>query len=1064
MKRVCFWFLIFLPSISFAQSGAVAYRLAIVPFYSPFNADYGTYMADRIGLELYRRAYAPALGRGRFVFIETDTLDAQTHVEIGKIPKRVPPALLESLREKIPAAYLLTGSVASTGIQFIRLWLIDLQTGDIVWNGEVRDNPSWVWTRAHRSVGEIPASEVRSLLGFSDAETPEPAPDAENLPKNILFQPLNTTGYVALAADCEMRVRKTIERDGLFSLIPGTLKGDQDRLRYSRIGPELRRQAIETTIADGILTGSLLTLGKDGSTDNMGVVLRLIDPETGRVLWMGSSSGRRVWRWDKMADIIAGMMGRLAEDMAQFGAGAAETQISGLRENAKDGKSWNALGHAYFDRGLLRQAGEAFDEALTFSDAPAQAHAGKGLVLLRRGESFDEGVFALRAALRVDPDYLDAYAFLAHAFLERDMVDGVEIAQEAIRRDPTFAPPYRVLGDWYSERENDPKARPFYETYLRLEPDDVDVAVRLGRSLLRLKDYPGVDRYIAPIVRAKPEASKLLPVVAIKSLWVKRYDEATQFFGRFLAQIDPRERQLYDNVQALLPEKRKLIYNALSGPEKKAFETRFWREKDPDLSRPHNERLLVHYERVWISRWEFGQENYPWDQRGEVYLRYGEPDYRTRSGWIPTLPSTRVQEVKEKVYRELYRDPPDAELIGPVFPIRSDRGFSAVQEREAAVLDVPVNTFDQDGLSNEEARGTFNSDFSQEAYAPVTLQHDRSIVPWESWVYTEVNGGIVVDFTRELGGVSGFDFAPIPSIPPTVLRGGIRLAEHAPEIAFENAVVAQPDEFRKAQILPLDTFYYDVSDSRGGTGKSRVDVAYSVPLASLLVVTDDQSSQVVLERSIALADSAYAVVYRQNQKIQLKVDTSGVSTSEVVDLMRQDVPSGFYHLTVTVTDVMTGRRGVLARDIVIEAYDDQQLQMSDIMLVKSISDTVRDIRFRRGNWQAVPNPRRAFQAPSSLAFYCEVYNLTKDEFGQTRYRVTTAVKAIEEGQRRLPENIEQPEVALSYEQVGNNSWERLPLEVDLANAQVGNNRIYVLIEDLVTGAKVAKETFFDYIR
>ena len=1060
MKRFWFWFFVFLPAISFAQSGAVTYRLAIVPFYSPFSADYGTYMADRIGFELYRRAYVPALGRARFIFIETDTLDAATHIEIGKAQNRVPPALLESLRKKMPAAYLITGSVTSTGLQYIRLKLIDLQTGDIVWNSEVRDNPSWAWTRAYRSLGEIPASEVRSLLGFSDAETPTPAPDAENLPRNILFQPLNTTDYVALAADCETRVRRAVERDGLFSLVPGTLKGNQKRLRYSRIGPGLRRQALETTIADGILTGSLLALGKDGSTDNIGVVLRLINPETGQVLWMGSSSGRRVWRWDKMADIIAGMIGGLAEDLAQFGSGAAEMQISGLRKNAKDGKSWNALGHAYLSRGLLRQAGEAFDEALTFSDAPAQAHAGKGLVLLRRGESFNEGIQALRAAMRADPDYLDAAAFLSQAFLDQDMVDGVGIAQEAIRKDPTFSPPYRLLGDWYSEQEDHAKARSFYETYLRLESDDDDVAVRLGRSLLRLKDYPGIDRYIAPIVRAKPEAPKLLPVVAIKSLRVKRHGEATQFFDRFLAQIDPRERQLYDNIEALLSDERKLVYNSLNGVEKKAYETRFWREKDPDLSRAHNERQLVHYERVWVSRREFGKETYPWDQRGEVYLRYGEPDYRTRSGWVPTLPPPRVQEVKEKVYRELYRDPPDEELVGPVFPIRSDRGG------EAARRDSPTQTtFGQAGVGNEQIRGAFGSDRSEEAYAPVTLQQDRSIVPWESWVYTEVNGGIVIDFTRESGGVSGFDFAPIPPIPPNMLRDNIRLAEHAPAITFINAVEAQSDEFHKAPVLPLDTFYYDLANFRGGTGKSRVDVAYSVPLVNLLVVTDDQSPQVVLERSIALADSAYAVVYRQNQKIQLKVDTSGVSTADVVDLMRQDVPPGFYHLTVTVTDVMTGRRGVLVRDVRIDTYDDnQQLQISDIMLAKSLSDTVRDVRFRRGNWQIVPNPRRLVQAPKPLAFYCEVYNLTKDEFGQTRYRVTTAVKATEERKRGLPGNSEQPEIALSYEQVGNNLWERLPLEVDLTNAQVGSNRIYVLIEDLVASTKVAKETFFDYIR
>ena len=1042
------------PASAFSQSPAT-FRLAIAPFYSPYNGDYGVYMADRIAYELHRRAYVPALGRARFVLIETDVPMG----EIDQTDRQLSPELREFLSKRVPATYLLTGSVAFTGIYFIKLKLIDLRTGMIVWAGEVRDNPAWVWTRAHRSVGEIPTGEVRSLLGFDEVETPVPAPEAEHLPHHILMQPLQTTDYLSLAADCEMHLKNAIQRDGLFSLVPGALKGTQGRERFSRISPDLRREASETTLAEAILTGSLLVLGKDGATDNIGLVLRLIEVETGQILWMGSSTGRRVWRWDKMADIVSATMGRLGEDLSQYGAGAAETQIAALRDLAKDGKSWSVLGHAYLERGLLKQAEEAFEKAMIFSDAPAQARAGKGLVLLRRGGYFDDGVQALRSAIRSDPDYLDAYSFLAQALLDRGMVDGVEIAENAIRRDSTYLPPYRVLGDWYADREDHQKARTFYQKYLTRNPDD-EVAARLGRSLLQLKNYRDIDRFIASIAREKPEASHLLPILAIKALRVKRYEESTQLFERFLAQIDARERQLYDDIQVLLSEEEIGTYRTLDDAEKEKYVARFWRAKNPNLSSAYNERQLAHYERVWTARWAFGRENYPWDRRGEVYIRYGEPDYRARSGWVSSLPSTRVQEVKEKVYRELYRDPNDSELIGPVFPIRSDRGFAA--ERERQVIDIP----DQSTFGPVEGRReeTTRSDPSQEAYAPVTMQHDRSIVPWESWVYTEVDGGIVIDFTRELGGVSGFDFAPIPPIPPTMLRDNIRIAEHAPAIRYKNATVNQPDEFRRAPRLSLDTFYFDLADFRGSAGKTRVDVMYGIPLENLLVVTDGQQPQVVLEHAVALADSAYRMVYRNAQKVQHFVDTSNVVTQEVVDITRQDVPAGMYHLTLTVTDVMTARQGIIALDVAIDDYGKEQLHISDLMLVKSMADTMRYTRFRRGNWQVVPNPRRTVRAPNPLAFYCEVYNLAKDDFGQTRYRVTTAVKAAETEQRRAPGTVDQPEVALSYTQVGNSDWERLPLEVHLEHAQAGQNRLFVIIEDLVAGTQVAKDTFFQYIR
>ncbi|MBT5829707.1 MAG: GWxTD domain-containing protein, partial [Candidatus Latescibacteria bacterium] len=569
-----------------------------------------------------------------------------------------------------------------------------------------------------------------------------------------------------------------------------------------------------------------------------------------------------------------------------------------------------------------------------------------------------------------------------------------------------------------------------------------------------------------PIQRAKPEVADLVPVVAIKNLRVKRYQEATRLFNRFLTQVDHRERGLYEDITTVIPESERKPYLAMQEVEQKVFRDRFWREKDPDLSSPHNLRKLIHFERVWVARQEFGQEVYPWDQRGAVYVRYGIPDYQSRSGWTPTLPSTRVQQVKERIYRELYTYPPEGELIGPVFPVRSDRGISISQENEFAAVgqDEENNPFN-DGSERNQPDEQFTNSSGQESYAPVTMQNDRSIVPWESWVYVDIDGGLVFDFTKEMGGMSGYDFAPIPPILPTMLKSTIRVAEYAPSISFQRAVSNQADNFRQPEPLPLKTFYYDVVDFRGGPQRTRVDVSFAVPLEHLLVVTDGQKPQVRLEKSIALADSSYSIVYRQTKSVSFPVDTSRANQEAVLDVIRQDVPPGTYHLTMTLRDVLSGRVGRLKRDVEIEPYGLDKLKLSDLMLVKSVSDTIRDVRFRRGAQEVTPNPKRQYKTPQDLAFYCEVYNLQKNEFGQTNYKVTTAVKAVDEraGFRPFGAN-EQPEVALSFEQVGDQNWERLPLAVDLANAQPGRNRLIVIIEDLVSGQSISKETSFEYIR
>jgi GWxTD domain-containing protein len=55
----------------------------------------------------------------------------------------------------------------------------------------------------------------------------------------------------------------------------------------------------------------------------------------------------------------------------------------------------------------------------------------------------------------------------------------------------------------------------------------------------------------------------------------------------------------------------------------------FWKSRDPSPATPKNEMEIEHNIRVKLARQFFKNQNWPgWDKRGEVFIRYGPPNYR----------------------------------------------------------------------------------------------------------------------------------------------------------------------------------------------------------------------------------------------------------------------------------------------------------------------------------------------------------------------------------------------------------------------------------------------------
>jgi GWxTD domain-containing protein len=103
-----------------------------------------------------------------------------------------------------------------------------------------------------------------------------------------------------------------------------------------------------------------------------------------------------------------------------------------------------------------------------------------------------------------------------------------------------------------------------------------------------------------------------------------------EFAERAFASAMPRlpwnVRERFHDIAPVASERDTMILNRLPVAEQAAFIERFWRENDPDLASEVNEARLEYWSRVAHAFFLFyDHRRREWDQRGEVFVRYGAP-------------------------------------------------------------------------------------------------------------------------------------------------------------------------------------------------------------------------------------------------------------------------------------------------------------------------------------------------------------------------------------------------------------------------------------------------------
>lgn len=493
------------------------------------------------------------------------------------------------------------------------------------------------------------------------------------------------------------------------------------------------------------------------------------------------------------------------------------------------------------------------------------------------------------------------------------------------------------------------------------------------------------------------------------------YAQAQALFEKYIQTLPSEEQALYLDMTYVASGADLKIYKRVSDVEKEDVKRRFWTRTDPSPLTQVNERLVEHYRRVAYARANFGQGRFPWDDRGEVYVRFGAPDHISSSNDLQIEQDREVQDARDNFVRRR-RVALQVTPGQPIFPI-------------------PRNTW------------------------------------WTYWVYTNLDRGVEFTFIRRFN-KTVYEFPPIPDGLGVGLTAD--LMGYQGQMVLNELVSRAPWVYEADfSQLPIDFFYYPAA-FRGEDGQTRLEIYYGLPASEMArLPLNEKTDRVLLDRGVALFDSVWVEQHRVHDQLTFVMPSQKqiIDNAFIPGVMNFDVKPGSHYLALQVRDVVSGKSQVYQQSLSIPDFSDtDMLMMSDIQLAFWIAPTEENGAFVKKGLKVVPLASKAFRMDQTAFVFFELYNLKTDAFGQTKYSVEYVFQSQEKGiapvralrglGRMLKLREKSKEVTISYAQTGDQRDDVAYVELDLQGVEPGGQKVHIEVVDELTGEKVRKEILF----
>ncbi len=731
---------------------------------------------------------------------------------------------------------------------------------------------------------------------------------------------------------------------------------------------------------------------------------------------------------------------------------AARRFRAAIEIDDKHAPSFVGLGHIHLRQGELKEAERAFKQALRKKKRYAPAFNGLGLVYREKKNELRRAIGFFRDAVRADKAYSEGQYNLAQTLQQYGSSETLRAYRNVVKIDPAHPDALFQIGRIHETNEDYAGGETAYRGQIDVNAKHYGARLRLG-MMLNLQGRSDEAMATFEGVAAIPNPHRRYAVLELAGVHQRRrdYDRSQSLFEAYIEALDPEEQAIYHDLGLVAGGGALQRFETASAEEQKEISEAFWKDRDPAPATEANERLLEHYRRVAHAREHYGSRTYPWDDRGEAYIRYGEPDHVSRSRDIRLERGSKLVALKDRLIQRAGEAIP--ELI---------RDREEITGRGGSVADADYSEDeDPEGLSE----GLRPQRIAREAELRGATILGWPVYPvaehatWEYWIYTDVGPGIEVTFVQRQHGGS-YEYAKMPLGTGRIAR---IWREMNPEVVIERIALRTPSRYTPDFAAGILDFAFYTAAFKASEETSGLEIYYGIPMRDLTAVPiEDGGKAVYLERGVAVYDASNREVHRMHQEMALRVrdvvDTSaGVFIPEVD---RIELSPGSYRFAIQVVDRSSGKSQVYNHQRIVKGYGGESLMLSDIELAGSIEVADKG-RFQKGDVAVIPMASRTYLSNQPVFIYYEIYNLTRDEFGATNYRVSYEVRSMERksvGARilggfgnLLGKREDRGTITIEYEQIGAEVNEQGYLELDMSQSEPGRQLLRIKVTDRNSG-------------
>ena len=259
----------------------------------------------------------------------------------------------------------------------------------------------------------------------------------------------------------------------------------------------------------------------------------------------------------------------------------------------------------------------------------------------------------------------------------------------------------------------------------------------------------------------------------------------------------------------------------------------------------------------------------------------------------------------------------------------------------------------------------------------------------------------------------------------------------------------------------IDKHFYDVEVSDAVFGDS------------VYYVFQNNDWQAYLKHGVFLLDENWNQI--ENYSDLLNVSENGLTSigfdKYLINTNTFKLKPGSYNLAIELFDLESEKRGIHRQEIIVDTFNVNKLQISDVSLAFDIKYDSLAANFSRNNLTISNNPVKKIIQKKPLFIYYEIYNLSLNENNTTSFKIDYMIKKSNTESNKITKFFSSlflddifGDITSTYEYVGISSTEYQYQQIELNENYQGLLSLVISITDLNNSSIVEKTIEFEVIK